>query len=254
MEKMWYIVNQHQEDIRFMKKILLYLLAAVSLLSGTFAGCGSKIAGSGKLTTESYEFTGFTMIEAEKGFELTVKQSQSYKIEITTDDNIRKYLDINKTGNILKIGLSGGHIDLTVLRVELSMPSIEGINLSGGASATITGFNSDKSFSVTLNGGSVLTGDIVSGDAGFGISGGSIVKLTGSGGDLMVRSSDGSEIILDEFPVNNADINIDGGGKSFFNINGRLDTVLTGGSELYYTGEPEMGNVNVSGGSVLEKR
>jgi len=87
------------------------------------------------------------MIEAEKGFELTVKQSQSYKIEITTDDNIRKYLDINKTGNILKIGLSGGHIDLTTLRVELSMPRIEGINLSGGASATITGFNSDKSFS-----------------------------------------------------------------------------------------------------------
>ena len=237
-----------------MKRVLISLIVVFFVLSSIFTGCGSETTGSGKLTTGSYEFTGFTMIEAEKGFELTIKQSQSYKIEITTDNNIRKYLDVNKTGNILKIGLSGGHIDLTTLRVALSMPGLEGINLSGGASATITGFNSDKFFSVTLNGGSILTGDIVSGDAGFGISGGSIVKLTGSGGDLMVRSSDDSEIILDEFPVLNADINIDGGGKAFFNIHGRLDTVLTGRSELYYTGEPVMGNINVSGGSVLEKR
>ncbi|MBN2074839.1 MAG: DUF2807 domain-containing protein [Dehalococcoidales bacterium] len=237
-----------------MKRILISLLAVIFILSSIITGCGGETAGSGKLTTESYDYTDFTLIEAVKGFELTVKQSQSYKIEITTDDNIRKYLDINKTGNILKIGLSGGHIDLTTLRVELSMPGIEGINLSGGASATITGFNSDKSFSVTLTGGSVLTGDIISGDAGFGISGGSVVTLSGSGKDLMVRSSDGSELTLDEFPVNNADINIDGGGRSFFNIKGKLDTVLTGGSELYYTGDPEMGEVNISSGSVLEKR
>ena len=134
------------------------------------------------------------------------------------------------------------------------MPEMEGINLSSRAKAAITGFDSDKSFSVTLTGGSALVGDIVSGDAGFGISGGSMVTLTGSGDDLMVRSSEGSEMTLDEFSVNNADINIDGGGRSFININGRLDTVLTGGSELYYTGDPEMGNVNVSGGSILEKR
>ena len=70
----------------------------------------------------------------------------------------------------------------------------------------------------------------------------------------MARNSSGSEITLDEFPVHNADINIDSGGRSFLNINGRLDTVLTGGSELYYTGNVEMGDINVSGGSKLEKR
>ena len=237
-----------------MRKILITLILSLSLLTGTFAGCGGETAGSGKIMTESYDYTGFTMIEAASGFALTVKQSQSYKIEITTDDNILKYLDINKTGNTLKIELSGGSVSPTTLRGEISMPGIAGINLSGGTKAAITGFNSNESFSVTLSGGSVLTGDIVSGDTGFGISGGSRVTLTGSGRDLMVRSSDGSEINLDEFPVNKADINIDGGGRSFINVNGRLDTVLTGGSELYYTGNPEMGNVNVSGGSKLEKR
>ena len=237
-----------------MKRILVFLLSTIFILSAVFTGCEGEIVGSEKLETESYDYTGFTMIEVENGFALTVKQSQSYKIEITTDDNILKYLDINKTGNTLKIGTSGGSISPTTLRVEISLPGIKGINLSSGCKAVITGFNSNETFSVTLTGGSVLTGDIVSGDVGFGISSGSMVTLSGSGRDLMVRSSDGSEITLDEFPVNNADINIDGGGRSSFNINGRLDTVLTGGSELYYTGEPKMGDVNISGGSKLEKR
>jgi hypothetical protein len=193
------------------------------------------------------------MIEADSGFELIIKQSQPYAIEVTTDDNILERLDISATGSTLKFSLSGSTRP-TSLRVEISMPDIEGFNLSGGVKAAITGFNSNKPFSVTLTEGSTLTGDIISGDAGFGISGGSMVTLTGSGGDLMVRSSEGSEMTLDEFPVNNADINIDSGGRSFFNIKGRLDTVLTGGSELYYTGEAEMGEVNVSGGSKLEKR
>lgn len=237
-----------------MRKIISTLTFSVFILSVIITGCGGEIAGSGEIITESFDYTGFTMVEAESGFTLIVKQSQSFNIEVSTDDNILKYLDINKTGNTLKIGFSGGSISSTVLKAEISMPGIEGINLSGGARAAITGFNSNETFSVTLTGGSVLTGDITAGDTGLGISGGSMVTLTGSGKDLMVRSSDGSEIILDEFPVNNADINIDGGGRSFFNINGKLDTVLTGGSELYYSGEPEMGNVNVSGGSVLEKR
>ena len=237
-----------------MKRILISLFALVSVLTGVITGCGGETSGSGNLTIKSYEFSGFTMIEAENGFTFTVKQSQSYKIEITTDDNVLNYLDIALKGNTLKIGLSGGNVRPTALRAEISMPGLEGINLSGGARAAISGFNSNESFSVTLTGGSVLTGDIVSGDVGIGISSGSMVTLTGSGRDLLARSSNGSEITLEEFPVNNADINIDDGGRSFININGKLDTVLTGGSELYYTGDPEMGNVNVSGGSVLEKR
>ncbi len=237
-----------------MKIILVYVLVSSLILSGFTASCGGQIVGSGKLVTETYDYTDFTMIEAESGFVLTITQSSSYAIEISADDNIREYLEITGTGNTLRIGLSRGNISSTTLRAEMTMPEIEGLNLSNGAKAVVTGFNSAGSFSATLTGGSVLIGDIVSGDAGFGLSGGSMVTLTGSGRDLMVRSSDGSEVTLDEFPVNNADINIDRGGRSFFNINGKFDTTLTGGSELYYTGEPEMGDINVSGGSKLEKR
>jgi len=249
--KIWYIVNQYREDTRSMKRNLI--LIVIFILSGILAGCGGQTTGSGTLVTESYDYSGFTMIEADSGFGLIIKQSQSYKIEVTTDDNILDRLDISMTGTTLQLSLSGS-ISPTVMRAEISMPEIEGFNLSGGAKAAISGFNSNKPFSVTLTEGSALVGDIVSGDAGFGISGGSMVTLTGSGKDLMVRSSEGSELTLDEFPVNNADINIDSGGRSFFNVNGKLDTVLTGGSELYYTGEPELGEVNVSGGSKLEKR
>jgi hypothetical protein len=120
------------------------------------------------------------------------------------------------------------------------MPVLEGINLSEGASAMVYGFSSDNDFSVTLSEGSRLEGTIETGDIGFGLSEGSQVNLTGSGNNLVARSSDGSRLMLDDFPIHNADINIDGGGRAILNISGRLDTTLTGGSRLEYSGNPEM--------------
>jgi hypothetical protein len=105
-----------------------------------------------------------------------------------------------------------------------------------------------------MSGGSRLEGDIVCGDIGFGLSGGSIVYLSGSGNNLMARSSGGSKLIMDDFPINDADINISGGGSANLDISGRIDSDLSGGSLIEYTGEPEMGNINLSGGSAIQKR
>ncbi|MBN2238474.1 MAG: DUF2807 domain-containing protein [Dehalococcoidales bacterium] len=239
-----------------MKRIFTLAIAAV-LSSGIIAisGCSSGVIGSGNLETNTYDYTGFTTIEAANGFEVTIEQAASYNVEITTDDNIKEDLDISLTGNTLEIGLKGSpSLVNATLKAEITMPEISGINLSEGSEAAITGFDSDNDFSVTLSEGSELRGNIRTGDIGFGISGGSFARLTGSGKNLMARSSSGSEIILDNFPVTDADINIDGGGTAELNLSGRLDTVLTGGSELIYSGDPEMGNVNVSGGSSLTKR
>lgn len=237
-----------------MKNILVFVLVSTFILSGFTTSCGGRIVGSGNMESVDYDYTGFTMIEAGSGFEVTVTRASNYSIKVTTDDNVREHLEITRTGDILEISLASGSFSSVTLEAEITMPGLAGINLSGGSRANISGFNSANPFSVTLSEGSELAGDIVSGDAGLGLSGGSRVTLRGLGGDLLARSSGGSNMILDDFRINNADINIDGGGTAIITVNGRLDTVLTGGSQLLYSGEPEMGDVNISGGSSLEKR
>ncbi|NLE08970.1 MAG: DUF2807 domain-containing protein [Dehalococcoidales bacterium] len=236
-----------------MKKILcLFISGVVTAATICLYGCGGGITGSGELITETYEFTGFSFIEAERGFRLTVEESPSFSVSITCDDNVQQYLDIKQSDDTLYLGFKKN--GTATLRATITMPALEGLNLSQGSSAEISGFSSSDDFSVTMTEGSILSGTIIAGDIGFGLSGGSSVTLTGSGRNLVARSSDGSKLMLEQFMINDADINIDGGGQAILTISGKLDTTLTGGSSLHYIGEPVMGEVNVSGGSVLAEK
>lgn len=236
------------------KQILISAVSAMLLLWVFSAGCGAVITGSGRHVTKDFDFSGFTMLEISDGFKVRIMQSDYFSISIMVDENIREQLDVGVKEGTLKAGLKPGSYVTTVLKAEITMPVLEGIKLSDGSGADITGFSSEKDFSVTISDGGELAGDIVCRDIGFGLSDGSRVELTGSGRNLMARSSNGSDMVLENFPVNNADINIADGGSARLNISGRLDTTLTAGSEIIYTGDPEMGEVHLSAGSTLKKK
>jgi hypothetical protein len=237
------------------RKAMILMVTAVLSLIILFSGCGAVITGSGNIVTKNFDNSGFTMVRLEDGFDVALIQSPSFGIEITADDNIFDYLEITQEGNTLKVRLKGGdnYINKS-LKARISMPEILGINLSDGSDAIISGFNSSNTFSATLSDGSKLEGEIITGDIGFSLSDGSDVTLSGSGRDLMARSMDGSTLTLENFPVINADVNISSGGNATLNLSGTLNTNLTAGSKIIYSGDPKMGEISLSAGSVLKKK
>ena len=82
-----------------MRKVtaLVMLLTIVSLLIVPVGCFGTAITGSGNLETKSKDFSGFTKIEANNGFEVIVSKSSTYSVEITADDNVHKYIDVSKS-------------------------------------------------------------------------------------------------------------------------------------------------------------
>ena len=238
-----------------MKKATVAVLVAVLLTSGLFVGCGAIVTGSGNLETEIFDFSDFTKIEAQNGFQVELTQSSAYSIEITADDNVQEYIEVTKSGDTLRIRLTGfRYYNSVTLEAKITMPDIYGINLSGGSQADITGFNSRHDLSVELSGGSRLNGDITADDAEFDLSGGSRVELVGSADDLSVNSSGGSQLLLEDYAVDDADINISGGGRATVNIDGSLDVNLSDGSRVLYTGNPTEIDSTLSGGSSINSK
>jgi len=257
-----------------MKKTLVVILITVLLTPVLLVGCGAVVTGSGKLETETFDFSDFTKIEAQNGFQVELTQSSTYSIEITTDDNVQEYIEVTKSGDTLRVRLTGFRYYRSVtLEAKITMPDVYGIDLSGGSQADITGFSSSHDFSATLSGGSGLdgnittanadfdlsggsrvTGSITAGDADFGLSGGSQVNLEGTADDLEINSSGGSQLGLEAFPVNNANVNISGGGRATVNVSGTLDVNLSGGSRALYIGEPILGDIQLSGDSTISKK
>ena len=255
-------------------KVSLAILFSALLITVPLGCIFGSITGSGNLISEDKDFSGFTKIEASHGFQLEITSSSTFSIKITADDNVHKYIDVDKDGDRLRIRMeSGRNYNSTTLRAKITMPDLYDIDLSGGSRADITGFSSSHDLKLDLSGGSGVTGDITTGNADFDLSGGSHVNLegligevdlNGSGGsqfnlegsanDLVINGSGGSQFNLELLSVDNADINLSGGSRATVNVVGTLDVNLSGGSGVEYIGEPTLGDIDLSGDSTLSKK
>ena len=238
-----------------MRNLTFAVLAGIFLIAGLLAACQGVVFGSGDPETRTFDYTDFTKIEAHNGFHVEITESSSYSIEVTTDDNVWEYLDVSKKGDTLVIEFEWNWSYTNVIKeAVITMPDIEAIQMSGGSQGDIEGFNSSNDFSAKLSGGSRLEGVITAGDTDLNLSGGSRVTLSGSGDNLEIDSSGGSRVNLEDFPVNNADINISGGGFTDIHMDGFLDANLSGGSRVVYSGNLELGDLDLSGGSTVSKK
>jgi len=244
-----------------MKKLTTCVTLVVFLSILTFAaGCttGDTVTGSGELVIREMEYSDFTKIQINEFsrkssvFEVDIKEAASFTVNITIDNNLIDYLDIEQKGDTLHIGLEqdNEYRDST-MEVIITMPELTGLDLRGGSYTDIMGFKSTKSLDIDLSGGSHLQGDIESGDASFDLSGGSHVTLDGSGQDVTIDASDGSYIDLASFPVVDTRVDASDGSHVTVNSSGILDVDASGGSHVFYLGNPTLGDIHTSGGSEI---
>jgi hypothetical protein len=157
---------------------------------------------------------------------------------------------------MLKIGLQSGrgYSNLESLKAKITLPTLEGLNLSGATKGTVAGFKSNKALDVELSGASQLSGEIQSGNANFELSGASKATLKGSAQDVKVVVSGASTLDLENFAVQNLSANASAASNVTASIKGKLDVELSGASTLNYLGSPQLGKTNITGASNLRKK
>jgi hypothetical protein len=220
--------------------IIVVAVVIVGLLSTVFFLGGwnpfGEVVGSGDLVTKEEFFSDFTSVDAGSGFMVEIFKSNSYNVLVTADDNAMEYIEIKKSGDTLMIGVKWGYSFRSVtLNVEITMPELHSLELSGG---------------------SILRGEFeTSEDVEFDLSGGSqLLGLVGEANDLTIDASSGSQLDLSDFTVHNTNVELSGGSRATINLDGRLDADLSGGSNLSYIGDPTLGNIETSFGSVINKK
>ena len=258
------------------KGIITITLVAVLMVAALLAGCTT--ATSGKLVTEEEDFTDFNRVDVEGTFDVKITRSDSFSIIISADESFFDYIVVSQAGETLKISLHPRHTftDFTsksaTLKAQITMPALYGLRLSGAAKVSVSGFNSPQDFITDLSGASSLdmkdievgdvefeisgaskvTGNVQAGDARFLVSGASEVKLEGSANNIILNSSGASNIDLANFPLNNANVNLSGASEATLNLKGRLESILSGASSLYFRGNPTIGNISLSGASTIK--
>jgi hypothetical protein len=198
------------------------------------AGCGSGVAGSGHVRTETRNVRGFDAVELSRIGSLAIRQSDVDSLQVQADDNILPLVTSDVAGETLRLGIQPGTtIDPTTLRYLVTVQRLRGVSVSGVGDVAATGVDSPL-VSVDLSGAGHLTlsGRVAS----------QTVRLSGTG------SYDGSNLAsLD------AHVAVSGTGSALVDASRTLDAEISGAGSVEYLGNPRV-TQSVSGTGIVRRR
>ncbi len=197
-------------------------------LQVVFGNPEDTIVGSGKSQTKTYDnIKDFTAVEVRGPFTVELKQGKDFHVAVTADDNLFEHLQVEKSGSKLEIGFKGKNLRLRLsrdnpLKVAITMPSLEALDLNGAVTATADGFEGDHPLRLHLNGASQLKGSVRAAEVTVDVNGASTVKLAGSGKNIRLKSNGASRLKLSEFDASGERLIIDATGASIVSLKGSV--------------------------------
>ncbi len=225
-----------------MKKIglLIFIIAlTIGLIFTSNCNFGgfdnlSGVKGSGTSKTEQRNVTGFKRIDAGGAMNVEVDAQKDFSVSVEADDNLLQHIKTEVSGDTLKIYSEGKISPSAKLNVKISMPSIEGLNLSGASDGKITNVRAD---SLELK-----------------ASGASEVTISGAAKNLEADASGASEIDAEGLKVEDGKIEASGASKAMVSVANNLEANASGASKISYAGEPKNLKQNSSGASSINKK
>ena len=220
-----------------MKIWILGMLLAVSFCIG--CGLKSKIdlpatTGSGVTKTDSRNIVGFKKINSANAIELHVSVTNGYSIVVKADDDIIANVITKLDGDTLVLSLKEGTNTKSKISVSVTLPTLEGLDLTGATNATVTGVKSDE---LTIN-----------------ATGAAKAKIDGETKSLKIKAVGASSVDAENLKAEKAAVESVGASSVTVEASGELDASAVGASHVVYIGEPKTLKQNATDVSTISKK
>ncbi len=225
-----------------MKKISFAIFVSALIIGSMFSmNCNfggiksfSGIQGSGNVKTETRNVADFSKIDAGGAVNVEVTAQKEFGLTIEADDNLLQKIKTEVSGDTLKIYSEDKISPKTRINVKVSMPEIEGLELSGASDGILINVKTD---SLELK-----------------ASGASKLKVDGEAKEINIDASGASKIDAENLKAEDADVDANGASSAVVSANGDLKLDASGASKISYTGEPKNIKQNSSGASSINKK
>jgi hypothetical protein len=216
---------------------------AIVLAAATSSACADVVIGNGKVEAERRTVPAFSSISVGGSGTLKVHRG-GQRLTITSDSNILPYVTTEVSGSELKIGLKPmtSITRMTKLEFDVSLPELEGVEISGSGSAFVDAFDGDD-FKARLSGSGSMKASLDYEKAALSASGSGGFDVEGDFGSLDLRLTGSGE----------ADITISGSGNVEIRASEKLAASLSGSGEVRYWGDPRV-EQRVSGSGRVTRR
>lgn len=209
--------------------------AAVTLLvlrdGGSEATSSTVVQGSGVAASETRSLPAFQAVQLAGSNQVAVRVGEPQSVVVTGDDNLLALVTTEVRDGALVIDSDGSFSTEKPMSVEVSVPSLGAVALSGSGVVTVEGVDAEK-LVARLPGSGLLVVD--------GTTERLDAELTGSG-----------RLLLAELVAQDATAVVSGSGQIEVHATRRLDATVSGSGTITYRGDPAMVTQRVTGSGVI---
>ncbi len=212
--------------------LTLSFVLFLSFLLGSSLTYGQS-SGSGNVTKQNRDVGTFTKIEAGSAFSLILEQGPVTKVIVETDDNYQDRIETVVKGDRLIIS-SMGMNNPSALKLRITAPVIEEINMYGAAKLTSVGTIYANQLKLELSGASKATLSLDVQVLISEISGASKVTLKGNAIKHDAEISGAINLNALDLTTTTTRIELSGASKGTINSTGKINADISGASSLSY--------------------
>lgn len=198
---------------------ILMLTGAANLFADeTFWSVGREEKGSGTLETETRPLDPFTRIHLESGADISITIGPTQSVKVTMDDNLLDNIVTEVRRKTLVISSEGSYTTRKGCRVEITIPSLTRLQISGSGNITVTGLSAPE-FEYLLEGSGNLTMD------------GTVEHLT-------IEIAGSGDINTERLKAKHVDIEMNGSGDARVFAVESFKGVINGSGNITVIGDP----------------
>ncbi len=159
--------------------------------------------------------------------------------DLKIDGNIKSYdLDLTGGGDVTSVINGAAAIDCRV---------------SGGGDVKITSKGKTSDAKIDISGGGDLAMELNTDKLKCSLSGGGDASLSGQAGNVIISLNGGGDLNARNLQSGILDFQVSGGSDIHVNVSNALTGQISGGGNVYYTGNPAKVTVDTRGGSMVKK-
>lgn len=208
--------------------VTVVALAVVVALLARGGSPGRGLQGSGVAATQSRALPPFTSVDMAGSANVTVVVGGRQSVVVHADNNLLRDVTTGVTAGSLVIGTTGSFTPRSPMSVEVSVPSLAAVRLSGSGQISVTGISAPQ-LTVTLPGSGAL------------YAYGAVTKL-----DVTLGGSGLAQ--LDGLVARDAHAVVSGSGLIRVAVTANLNAAVSGSGAILYSGDPQVtSNVTGSG-------
>jgi hypothetical protein len=217
--------------------VLAGIAAALLIRGGVFQESSSSpnvVQGSGIAATEARELAGFSSVELAGSNNVAVRVGGKQSVLVRADDNLLRLVTTQVQAGTLVIGNTGNFTAKSPMSVEITVPSLETLTLSGSGTLAADSVQMQR-LTVTL-------------------SGSGVVRASGTVTRLDVSLDGSGDVQLGQLVARDVRAVLTTSGRIVVTATNSLDAAVRGSGAIVYGGNPAHVTTSVTGKGAITRK